>query len=59
MVVVGDFLFVFVKFVLKRVLLECEQCFQKFYFMLDVKSNFKVEFGKVILNIKGWFVREE
>lgn len=59
MAAAGDLSSVSAKFVLKRALPECEQCLQKLHSMPDVKSNFKVEFGKAILNIKGRFAREE
>lgn len=59
MAAAGDLSSVSAKFVLKRALPECEQCLQKLHSMPDVKSNFKVEFGKALLNIKGRFAREE
>ena len=59
MAAAGDLSSVSVKFVLNRALPECEQCLQKLHSMPDVKSNFKVEFGKALLNIKGRFAREE
>ena len=59
MAAAGDPSSVSAKFVLKRALPECEQCLQKLHSMPDVKSNFKVEFGNTLLNIKGRFAREE
>jgi len=55
----GDVSSLSVKSVLKRALPECEQCLRKLHFLPDVQNNFKAEFEKGLLNIKGRFGKDE
>ena len=48
-----------VRSALENALPECEQCLQKLNSLPDVQNNFKVELEKGLLNVKGWFKKDE
>ena len=55
----GDLSTLSVENVLENALPECEQCLLKLNSLPDVQNNFKVELDQGLLNIKGWFGKDE
>ena len=49
----GDLSSLAVTSALENALPECEQCLKKLHSLPDVQNNFKVEFDKGLLNVKG------